>query len=105
MTRITPATIVRAWRDPKFARSLPEAIQRQLPPNPAGAAATASQLVQHAASPRSGEFTSACFTSACFTTSCFTSDCFTTSCFTTACFTSQCHSFECETSKHRCPGS
>ena len=106
-TRPDAATIVRAWRDPKFARSLPTAIQQQLPPNPAGEAARGGELVRDAVKPQSGEYTSSCYTTSCYTTACYTkacytTACYTTACYTTACYTSQCHSYECATSKLRC---
>lgn len=84
-TTPSAATIVRAWKDPAFARSLPLDVQRQLPPNPAGRA-----NVSVARASESSGLTSSCLTSSCLTTSCLTTSCLTSSCLTTSCLTTSC---------------
>lgn len=107
-TALTPAIIVRAWKDPKFARSLPTALQQQLPPNPAGRALTttvsraASEAHENsAASSYSSEcystkcYSTSCYSTSCYSTSCYSTSCYSTSCYSTSCYSTDCHSAHC----------
>jgi mersacidin/lichenicidin family type 2 lantibiotic len=95
-TSLTPALIVRAWKDPSFARTLPADLQRMLPPNPAGAGA-ASPAGLDVDPGVVGQLSASCLSS-----SCLSSKCLSTACLSTSCLSTQCLSYACLTGRKHC---
>jgi mersacidin/lichenicidin family type 2 lantibiotic len=93
-------TIIRAWKDREFAKSLSSTAPDRVADNPAGRslrAATAPLRGEQADLPV-GPFSTSCHSTSCHSTSCHSTSCHSTSCHSSSCHSTRCHSSFCGSS-------
>lgn len=72
ITKLTPAIIAKAWRSPEFAKTLPAALQAQLPDSPAGDSVAELRPDNHESRRSTNFCTQYCHTAKCVTVICQT---------------------------------
>lgn len=77
MPSIDKNAIVRAWRNPSVARTLPADVRKAMPVNPAGSNAVSAARVGTAGVNPNDWFSAACHSSHCHSSHCHSSDCHT----------------------------
>lgn len=79
--------IVQVWRSPASAKTLPAAVQRQLPANPAGHVSPVVAL--HRVGVRAHDVAPTGYTVDCYSSQCYSSQCYSSQCYSSDCYTGQ----------------